>query len=64
MLQIPEDRGVFTLEISVRASDIDEQNHVNNIVYLRWVQEAAYAHWKTLGSKEYNIQIQLGSSEA
>jgi len=52
MLKIPNDRGVFILEIMVQSTDIDDQNHVNNIVYLRWVQEVAYAHWKTLGSKE------------
>src|SRR4051812_16108015 len=52
MLQIPNDRGVFTLEIPVQQNDIDEQNHVNNVVYVQWVQDVAYAHWKTLGSEE------------
>ncbi len=52
MLLIPDDRGVFSITIPVAASDIDEQNHVNNIVYLRWVQEVAYAHWNALGSEE------------
>ena len=28
--------------------DIDELNHVNNIVYLRYVQDAASGHWKTV----------------
>jgi acyl-CoA thioester hydrolase len=51
-LEIPNDRGVFKLTIPVLPEDIDEQNHVNNVVYLRWVQEVAYAHWITLGSKE------------
>ena len=26
-------------------SDIDELGHVNNAVYVRWVQDAAVAHW-------------------
>ncbi|NOT76393.1 MAG: acyl-CoA thioesterase [Cyclobacteriaceae bacterium] len=52
MLEIPKDRGVFRLAIQVQPEDIDDQNHVNNVVYLRWVQEVAYAHWKTLGSDE------------
>ncbi|MDR3508319.1 MAG: thioesterase family protein [Caulobacteraceae bacterium] len=25
--------------------DIDANGHVNNVVYLRWVQDAATAHW-------------------
>ena len=33
-------------------ADIDEQNHVNNTVYLRWVQDVATAHWKSLASVE------------
>ena len=36
----------FELSIPVQAADIDELGHVNNVVYLRWVQEAAVAHWR------------------
>lgn len=35
----------FTLPLQVVESDIDQMGHVNNIVYLRWVQEVATAHW-------------------
>ena len=35
----------FTLPILVAPTDIDGQGHVNNVVYLRWMQEAATAHW-------------------
>ena len=35
----------FELSIPVRPEDIDVQGHVNNVVYLRWVQDAAVAHW-------------------
>ncbi|HNS80911.1 MAG TPA: thioesterase family protein [Kiritimatiellia bacterium] len=35
----------FEVEILVQAEDIDELGHVNNTVYLRWVQDAAVAHW-------------------
>jgi acyl-CoA thioester hydrolase len=36
----------FEVSIQVQAADIDELDHVNNVVYLRWVQEAAVAHWR------------------
>ncbi len=39
---------VFYLPITVASDDIDELNHVNNIVYLRYVQDAAVGHWKTV----------------
>lgn len=33
----------------VEASDIDELGHANNIVWVRWVNEAAIAHASALG---------------
>jgi acyl-CoA thioester hydrolase len=38
----------FELAIAVRPDDIDELGHVNNTVYLRWVQDVAIAHWEVL----------------
>jgi acyl-CoA thioester hydrolase len=35
----------FEITVAVAPADIDQQNHVNNTVYLRWVQEVATAHW-------------------
>lgn len=45
-----EPRDAFELAITVQPSDIDQLGHVNNQVYVRWVQEAAVAHWTTLAS--------------
>jgi acyl-CoA thioester hydrolase len=41
----PPDRTPFRLALTARAEDIDELGHVNNTVYLRWVQDVATAHW-------------------
>lgn len=43
---------VFEYHITVESGDIDILNHVNNTVYLRWVQEAAIAHWSHAASEE------------
>ena len=40
----------FEMTVSVSTGDIDEQNHVNNTVYLRWVQGVATAHWQAVAS--------------
>jgi acyl-CoA thioester hydrolase len=56
MLPIPTDRKVFNLPIKVLPADIDELNHVNNVVYLRWVQEVAFAHWDTMAPEEMKRQ--------
>ena len=42
----------FEMTVSVLPGDIDEQNHVNNTVYLRWVQDVATAHWRAVASPE------------
>lgn len=38
----------FQISAEVRPEDIDELDHVNNAVYLRWVQAAAVAHWREI----------------
>ena len=45
------------MTVPVLPTDIDEQNHVNNIVYLRWIQDVATAHWKSLASAEAQAVI-------
>lgn len=43
--------------VTVDAGDIDELGHVNNTVYLRWVQDAATAHWSVLASEEEKASL-------
>ncbi|MFM7217931.1 MAG: acyl-CoA thioesterase [Bacteroidota bacterium] len=38
----------FRCDLHFGKEDIDALGHVNNVVSLRWVQEAAQAHWNTL----------------
>jgi acyl-CoA thioester hydrolase len=35
----------FEYPLTVTERDIDGMGHASNVVYLRWVQEAAAAHW-------------------
>ncbi|MEG2359284.1 acyl-CoA thioesterase [Acinetobacter sp.] len=46
---------VFDLKITVQPEHIDVLGHVNNVVYLSWMQDAATAHIEALGLglKEY-----------
>ncbi len=50
MANLPRKRNSFEIVVPVAAKDIDEQGHVNNTVYLRWVQEVAIAHWEAIAS--------------
>jgi acyl-CoA thioester hydrolase len=66
---------VFIQRFPVAAADIDELGHVNNIVYLRYAQDIAIAHWRTRAPPEmldayvwvvtrhevdYRAQLELG----
>jgi len=43
---------IFIQRFAVEAADIDELGHVNNVVYLRWAQEIAIAHWRSRASAD------------
>jgi len=47
----------FEMIVPVVANDIDEQSHVNNTVYLRWVQNVATAHWRAIASRDAQAAI-------
>jgi len=49
--------AIFEMTVPVLSTDIDEQSHVNNTVYLRWVQDVATAHWKSLASAQSQAAI-------
>ena len=40
---------LFTLPVQASERDIDGNGHVNNIVYVQWMQDAAIAHSDALG---------------
>ena len=42
----------FEIDVAVQPADIDGLGHVNNIVYLRWVQDVAVAHWRAAAPAE------------
>ncbi len=46
----PSDR--FELPLAIAPDDIDELGHVNNVVYLRWAQDVATAHWRAAATTE------------
>ena len=48
LLEPPPGRKVFRLDFAPTAADIDENGHVNNVVYLRWAQDLGVAHWRSL----------------
>lgn len=48
-------KKIYTQKIIVRAEDLDELNHVNNVVFVQWVQDVATRHWNELTSPEIRV---------
>ncbi|MCB1789798.1 MAG: acyl-CoA thioesterase [Gammaproteobacteria bacterium] len=47
----------FEMEIAVEPADIDLLGHVNNVVYLRWVQDLAVAHWYNAATAQQQASL-------
>jgi acyl-CoA thioester hydrolase len=43
----------FELRITAKPADIDELGHVNNAVWVRWIQDLATAHWEHVAPAEH-----------
>ncbi len=39
----------YTIRVTPRTEDIDGLNHTNNAVYVRWCEQAGWAHSESLG---------------
>jgi len=44
--------AAFEMEITATEADMDELGHVNNVVYLGWVQDVAKGHWFAVSTPE------------
>jgi acyl-CoA thioester hydrolase len=51
---------IFSMELVASAEDIDELDHVSNLVYVRWVQQVAEAHSSTVGY-DHDAYRELGA---
>lgn len=53
--------GAHVVELAVRVQDIDAYGHVNNAVYLTWLDRAAWSHSAALGVPlEHCIAVRRG----
>ena len=41
-------RPVFEQTLTAASDDIDELGHVNNAVWVQWIQQVAVAHWDSV----------------
>ena len=43
---------MFRHAVAIEPSDIDHMGHVNNSVYLKWVQEAVVDYWRSVAPSD------------
>ena len=43
---------IFEITIRIKPEDIDELRHVNNVTYVRWIQDVAVPHWRAAARPE------------
>ena len=54
---MPRAPAPFEIPLAPRPEDIDALGHVNNIVYVRWIQDVASAHWRAITSPDERAEI-------
>lgn len=50
----PNDTVSYQYSFKVKKEDIDSLNHVNNMVYLQWVNNMSEKHWAILSNDAIN----------
>ena len=49
--------SVFEYEITVMPEHLDQQQHVNNVVYVQFMQEIADKHWDSVAADESEATV-------
>ena len=61
-METPKNTVSYSYEIKVKEDHIDNLKHVNNVVYLQWVNDISEKHWNVLavnGLKEKYFWVVL-----
>lgn len=48
---------IYSKVIDVLPEHLDERNHVNNVVYLQWVQDISKEHWMSKTNDDINSKM-------
>ena len=51
---------IFPYEFTIPNEAVDENGHVNNVMYVQWMQDAAVRHYDAMGGRQ--ITIDLGAT--
>lgn len=47
----------FSITITVQPQHLDDVNHVNNVIYVQWMQDVATQHWQAYASPALQQEV-------
>ena len=53
----PNLEPIYSYEFTVPEDAVDENGHVNNVMYVQWMQDAAVRHYEAMGGRQVTIDI-------
>ena len=54
---MPQQSSIFTYHHVVTEDEIDTLSHVNNVVYVQWIQDISTKHWNDLTKNKPDINF-------
>ena len=51
------DPSVYTFEFTIPNDALDENGHVNNVMYVQWMQDVAVKHYDAMGGRQLTIDL-------
>ena len=48
---------IYPYEFTIPESAVDENGHVNNVVYVQWMQDAAVRHYEAMGGRQPTLEL-------
>ena len=48
---------IFPSEFTIPHEAVDENGHVNNVMYVQWMQDAAVRHYEAMGGRQITMDI-------
>jgi len=48
---------IYPYEFTIPNEAVDENGHVNNVMYVQWMQDAAVRHYEAMGGRQITLDI-------
>ena len=49
--------SIYPYEFTVPEESVDENGHVNNVMYVQWMQDAAVRHYESMGGRQLTLDL-------